>query len=108
MVFIQYIGVMTMKLSVPELLNKFPYLKKFQDQKWIFDATIDGEISSNEIPLHCCLMMIQDLLKFLDKTKFNNNWEGNFSTKTRVEQIETLLLFFCEDYQIVKSKKSNL
>lgn len=97
-----------MKLSMPELLNKFPYLKKFQDQQWIKDATINGEISPNEIPLHCCLMMIRELLKFLEETKFNSMWENNFSTKTRIEQIESLLVFFCEDSQFVQSKKTNL
>lgn len=94
-------------LSPEELIKKFPYLKKFEDQKWFFDNSINQGISEKEIPLHCCLILIKNTIEFLEKTKFNSHWESCFSVKTRLEQIEDLLRYFCKDSQYENSKKSN-
>ena len=94
-----------MILSIKELINKFPSLKKFENQKWIVDNAINQIISDKEIPLHCTLLLIQDLINYLEKTKFNSNWESFYGTKTRLKQIESLLLYFCEDSQNEAAKK---
>jgi len=94
-----------MKLSPCELIKKFRFLQKFQDQKWIAENSIHQDIDFKEVPMHCTFLLINELKKFLEATKFNNGYEVFLSTKVRLEQIEDLLLYFCEDSDFVKSMK---
>jgi len=96
-----------MRLSVPELLTKFPFLRKFEDQTWIADNSINQKISDKEIPLICCLEVIKETIRFIESTKFNSHWESCFSVKTRLQQLESLLLYFTEDSVSERSKKKN-
>ena len=86
-----------MKLSIPELLKKYPKLAQFQDQKWLQEASLKSNVNHKEIPLMAALCLIDDVLYMLDNTKFNSNWEKQFSIQIRMKQIKDLLLYFCED-----------
>ncbi len=97
------------KYSKDILLKKFKILEKFQNQSWISQEAIKSDCNHKEIPLNCAFFMITDLLKFIEETKFNNNWEQGFSLKIRLNQIKDLLEYFCEDTEEEKTKKgSNL
>jgi len=86
-----------MNLTPKQLLNKFPILKKFENQKWIEESAISSDCNFNEIPIRCAFELIKELRDYVTRTKFNSNWEFCFSMKVRLEQIESLLKFFCED-----------
>jgi len=98
-----------MKLSPKILIEKFSFLKKFEDQKWISEIAAKHDCNHKEIPLKATLELINDLIDFIDKTKFNSNWEQGFSIKVRLSQVKSLLLYFCEDNIEESTKKgSNL
>lgn len=86
-----------MKLSIPELLKKYPKLAQFQDQRWMQEASLKSNVNHKEIPLKAALCLIEDTVNMLESTKFNNHWENQFSTQIRLKQIRDLLLYFCED-----------
>ncbi len=86
-----------MKLSKEELIKKFKILEKFKDQKWIEDEAIKSDCNYKEIPLKCALELIKDIIHYLEKNKFNSNWESYFGVKKRLEQVKDLLFYFCED-----------
>ena len=86
-----------MKLSLPCLLKKFPALEKFKDQKWLVEESTSAHCNYKELPLKAAHAMIVDLLNFIEKTKFKSYWEAGFSLKIRLEQIESLLLYFSQD-----------
>jgi hypothetical protein len=94
-----------MYLSKKELLIKFPQLEKFKNQKWLEEEAIKSDCNYKELPLKAALELINDVIIFIDRTKFNSNWEAGFSTKTRLEQIRNLLQFFCEDNILEKTIK---
>lgn len=94
-----------MNLEKDQLLNKFPFLSKFKDQIWIKDNTKTLSMDFKEMPLHCAFLLIQDMVEFLDDNRFSNNWEGIFSSKVRLQQIERLLRYFIEADDKEKSKK---
>lgn len=86
-----------MNLTPRQLLEKFPVLKKFESQQWITDLANSSECNYNEIPMRCAFELISELRDYVKKTKFISNWEFCFSMQIRLEQIESLLKFFCED-----------
>ena len=98
-----------MKLSRNELLNKFKNLEKFKDQKWFSEEAIKADCNYKELPLMAAKEMINDIISFTEKTKFSNNWEVCHSVKIRLQQIQDLLNFFCEETSKEKTLKgSNL
>ena len=86
-----------MKLSKGELLRKFPELEKFKDQKWISEEAIKHDCNYKELPLKAALVMVKELKEFCQITRFKSSWEKCFSVEHRIDQIESLLLYFCED-----------
>ena len=94
-----------MKLGRKQLLEKFKVLEKFKDQKWLSDEAVKGDCNYKELPLQAAFCLINDMIEFVERTKFNNRWEEGFSTKIRLEQIRDLLAFFCEDTEEEKSRK---
>lgn len=98
-----------MKLSINELLLKFPCLNKFKDQDWFSEEAIRHDCNHKELPMKVALVLIQDMLDFIEKTKFNSRWEEGFSLKIRLQHVQDLLSFFCEDTEEEKTVKgSNL
>lgn len=96
-------------LSKKELLEKFQFLKKFDNQIWLSEESIKEDCNYKKIPMIISFELIKSLTKFIDDTKFNSRWEEGFSIKIRLQQIEQLLEFFCEDTLQEKSLKgSNL
>lgn len=94
-----------MKLSKEELIRKFPQLKKFQDQRWISDEAVKHDCNYKKFPLIATFELIKESLSFIETTKFSNNWEAYISIKVRLQQIEDLLLHFCEDTEQEKTIK---
>lgn len=94
-----------MNLSIDELIEKFPELSKFKDQKWMAEEAIKHDCNYKELPLKAAFSMIKDVIYFIDKTKFTSDWEEKFSVKIRLKQIEKLLSYFCEDTQEEKAIK---
>jgi hypothetical protein len=92
-------------LSPDEMLRKFPFLEKYKNQKWLEQNTIDQKINFKEIPLQCTFVLIEELLNFIERTKFNSHYEEYLSTKVRLRQIKELLHYFCEDSEEEKTKK---
>ena len=80
-----------MKLSKEELINKFPYLKKYDDKNWISRLVLSQTGNLNDIPFTFCKILFDDLLSFLEQTRFSSKWEENFSTKVRVKQMIDIL-----------------
>jgi len=97
----------TMELSLPELIKKFTFLEKFKDQEWILNNSIDKQVSDKEIPFHVCLLVINETIDFIEKTKFSSHWESCFSTKARLMQVKKMLEYFCEESILERSKSSN-
>ena len=85
-----------MKLSKNSLMEKFPELKKFENQKWISEEAIKHDCNYNRIPLEASFEMIKHTISFLDSQRFSNNWELTHSVKIRLQQIADLLSFFSE------------
>ena len=94
-----------MKLQPSDLLRKFPCLNKFKDQKWFSEEALSSDCNYKELPLKACLLLIKDMLEFIEKTKFTSRWEEGFSLKIRLQHAESLLLFFCEDSEKEKTLK---
>jgi hypothetical protein len=94
-----------MKLSPNELLNKFKCLEKFKDQKWLSEESIKEDCNYKQLPLKAALALIQEIISFIETTKFNSRWEEGFSIKIRLQQMNDLLLFFCEDTIEEKTRK---
>jgi hypothetical protein len=90
-----------MKLGKLALINKFKNLEKFKDQKWFSEEALKSDCNYKELPLHAAKMMIKDMIKFCEQTKFNSTWELNFSVKIRLIQLQDLLDHFCDqtDYE---------
>jgi hypothetical protein len=86
-----------MKLSPIQLIQKFPQLKRFENQKWLSEECIKEDCNYKEIPLLACFEMIKMTIEFIEKTKFNGHWEEGFSVKHRLFQMRDLLSYFCED-----------
>jgi hypothetical protein len=86
-----------MKLSKFELIDKFPQLNKFKNQKWMEEEAIKHDCNYKELPLKAAFEMINETIEFIEKTKFSNRWEEGFSIKARLNQIKDLLLHFCDD-----------
>jgi hypothetical protein len=98
-----------MKLTSQELIKKFKSLEKFKDQKWFSEEAVKDDCDYKKLPLKAALALITDILAFIEKTKFNNKWEEGFSIKVRLQQMQDLLFFFCDDTEEEKTKKgSNL
>ena len=98
-----------MKLTKLALINKFRNLEKFKDQKWFSDEAVKSDCNYKELPLHAAKMMIKDMISFCEATKFNNEWEMNFSVRVRLNQILDLLDHFTEVTNLEKTLKgSNL
>jgi len=85
------------KLSKQELINKFPHLEKFKDQKWMAEEAIKSDCNYKELPLKAAILMIGELKEFCHSTRFGSAWEKCFSIEHRLKQIECLLAHFCED-----------
>lgn len=98
-----------MNLSKKSLIKKFPQLNKFKDQKWLAEEAIKEDCNYKELPLRAAFAMIQEVIEFIERTKFTSGWEEGFSIKIRLQQIESLLKYFCEDTIQEKTLKgSNL
>lgn len=94
-----------MKLPKEQLIRKFPFLKKFENQKWVENVSITQEMDASEIPIHAAKILVSDMVDFCEKTKFCNNWESNFSVKIRLQQILDLLIYFTESDDFFKTIK---
>lgn len=98
-----------MKLTPDLLMAKFPCLNKFKDSEWFSEEAMRYDCNHKELPMKITLILIQDMLTFIEKTKFNNRWEEGFSLKIRLEHARDLLDFFCQDTEEEKTVKgSNL
>ena len=86
-----------MYLSKGELIRKYPQLEKFKDQKWLSEAVLKADCNYKEIPFFASLILIDEIIDFIERTKFSNRWEEGFSIKLRLQQIRSLLNHFCED-----------
>jgi hypothetical protein len=94
-----------MRLSRDSLLKKFSCLEKYKNQNWFSEEALKDDCNHKELPLRVALVLIQETIKFCDETKFSNRWEEKFSTKVRLQQIQDLLLSFCEDTEEEKTRK---
>lgn len=97
-----------MKLNYYELLAKFPFLNKFKDQKWISANGLNNEMPFEIVPLHCAFVMIENVMEFLETTKFTNGYEVYLSTKVRIQQIKDLLEYFCQESVDTQAKKGTI
>ena len=80
-----------MKLSKDELIKKFPAFKKYENKDWLQKLFLKNFSNLNDIPFSLCECLLNDLMEFLEKTKFSSRWEENFSTKVRVKQMLDIL-----------------
>lgn len=94
-----------MKLSPRELMLKFPCLNKFKDHEWFSEEAVKWGCNYKELPMKITLVLIQDMLHFIEETKFNSRWEEGFSLKIRLQHARDLLSFFCEDTEEEKTIK---
>lgn len=94
-----------MKLSPRQLLLKFPFLKKFQNHEWFSEEAVKFDCNHKELPMRIALLLMQDMLKFIEETKFNSNWEQGFSLNIRIQHAISLLFFFCQDTEEEKTIK---
>ena len=97
-----------MKLTLELLLIKFPFLHKFKDEEWFINQSMRYDCNNKELPLHIAFLLISDMLKFIEETKFNSRWEEGFSLKIRLQHMQDLLFFFCEDTEEEKTIKGSL
>ena len=98
-----------MRLSKNELIQRFKTLEKFKDQKWFSEEAVKEDCNYKELPLKASFALLEDLIEYIEKIKFNSHWEMCFSVKTRINQIKDLLNHFCEDTEVEKTMKgSNL
>jgi|GEM_PF-5937827 hypothetical protein len=98
-----------MKLSARELMWKFPCLHKFKDHEWFSEEAVKWDCNHKELPMKITFLLIQDMLKFIEETKFTSRWEEGFSLKIRLQHARDLLSFFCDDTEEEKTiKGSNL
>lgn len=98
-----------MKLSPRELILKFPFLKQFQNHEWFSEEAMKFDCNHKELPMRISFLLMQDMLDFIEKTKFSSRWEEGFSLKIRIQHARDLLSFFCEDTEEEKAVKgSNL
>ena len=94
--------------SNERLLLNFKFLNKFKDQKWLSEESMKNDVNHKELPLRACFALIEELKKYLEETKFKSNWEMNFSTRIKLEQMQSLLLYFCEDTEEEKVRKGSI
>lgn len=94
-----------MRLDPKSLLEKFKSLEKFKDQKWFSEEAMKDDCNYKELPLKVTLVLIGDMLEFIEKTKFSSRWEEGFSIKVRLQQIKDLLTYFCDDTEDEKTRK---
>ncbi len=80
-----------MKLSKEELLQKFPAFKKYASSDWLQRLTMKNFGDLNQLPFSLCELLLNDLLSFVETTRFNTCWEESFSTKIRVQQMLDIL-----------------
>lgn len=94
-----------MELGPDQLMWKFPFLHKFKDHEWFAEEAVKWDCNHKELPMKITFLLIQDMLKFIEETKFNSNWEAGFSLKIRLQHAKDLLSFFCEDTEEEKTMK---
>lgn len=94
-----------MKISKKELMEKFPSLNKFKDQKWLSEESIKSNCNYRSLPFKAAHEVINEIIEFSEKTKFSNHWESHFSIKIRLQQLQDLLLYFCEKTEQEKTLK---
>lgn len=98
-----------MRLSKIDLLKKFPYLHKFANTEWIEEISMSGNQQSKEIPFIVCKALMNDLLEFIEDTKFTSSWEAGFSLKIRIKQIyEIIDLFSRPDEESITLKPNEI
>ena len=84
------------KLNLPleELLNKFSFLKKYENHDWFANLSLHDPKKLDEAYYELSFVLLQDLREFTIKTRFANNWEKNFSVLHRIDQILKILEHF--------------
>lgn len=96
-----------MKISPTEMMLKFPFLNKFKDHSWFLEEASKYESNHKELPMKITFLLIEDMLKFIEETKFINMWEEGFSLKIRLQHAKDLLSFLCEDTEEEKTIKGS-
>jgi hypothetical protein len=82
-----------MEIGKTQLLNKFPFLKKFENSDVIKQLSLTQEMTYDDLYFNLSILLIEDLKDFIERTKFTSRWEEGFSIKIRLNQILDLIRY---------------